>query len=274
MRLLGACAVTLLGLSACGMPPARETARDLRVLVYNIHAGKDAGGADNLERVAAIIRETAADLVLLQEVDSMTTRSGGVDQLSVLGTRLGMHRAYGRTIPWQGGGFGNGILSRFPIAAHALIPLPHESAGTAPGGRVREARGALVATLRAPGGLLHVINTHLDASRDDGWRRREAMRVVQITDSLRRTGVPVILGGDLNSTPESSVQGILRQGALRDVWPTCGRGPELTFPAATPDKRIDYLYLTGEASCTEARVVGSLASDHRPLLVLARVPSR
>ena len=270
MRFL--CAFLLPALAACASTPVREAPRDVRVLVYNIHAGKDASGVDNLERVAAIVRESAADLVLLQEVDSMTARSGGVDQLSVLGTGLGMHRAYGRTIPYQGGGFGNAMLSRHPIAAHETIPLPHDSTETTPAGRVREARGALVAVVHAPSGPLHVVVTHIDASRDDRWRRREAVRLVQIVDSLRRAGARVMLGGDLNSTPESAVQEVVRGGALQDAWTMCGRGPWYTFPAAAPEKRIDYLYLTGSATCAEARVVGTLASDHRPLLVLVRLP--
>ena len=264
--------VLLLGLAACASTPAHEPPRPLRVLVYNIHAGKDAGGVDNLERVAMVVREAAADVVLLQEVDSMTTRSGGRDQLTMLGATLGMHRVFGRTIPWQGGAFGNAILSRHPISERSVIPLPHDRDQTTPAGGVREARAALVATIRAPGGPVHVVSTHLDASRDDRWRRLEAARLVQIVDSLRRTGSRVILGGDMNSTPESGVQEILRDGALHDAWMMCGRGPEFTFPASAPEKRIDYLYLTGATRCAEARVVGTLASDHRPVLVLVTVP--
>lgn len=270
MRLL--CALLLPAIAACASTPMRKGSGDLRVLVYNIHAGKDASGVDNLERVAAVVREAAADLVLLQEVDSMTTRSGRVDQLLVLGGMLGMHRAYGRTISYQGGGFGNALLSRHPIVAHDLIPLPHDSTETTPAGQAREARGALVASVRAPGVPLHVVVTHLDASRDDRWRRRESVRLVQIVDSLRRAGGHVILGGDMNSTPESAAQDVIRRGALQDAWTMCGTGPEYTFPAAAPAKRIDYLYLTGRATCDEARVLGRLASDHRPLLVLVRIP--
>lgn len=44
----------------------------------------------------------------------------------------------------------------------------------------------------------------------------------------------------------------------------------MTFPAAAPDRRIDYLYLTGETRCLEARVLPSDPSDHRPLLVRLR----
>lgn len=265
-------AAVLLSVGAAGcaslvqQPPA-----ELRVLVYNIHAGKDAGGKDNLERVAALVRESRADLVLLQEVDRGTTRSGGVDQLAVLRERTGMEAAFGRTLWYQGGGYGIALLSRFPILAHRVVELPNDPPQPRGGGS-REPRGALHAVVQSPIGRLHVVNTHIDASAQDTWRRQEAGTLVRLTDSLVRTGTPLLLGGDMNSTPESAVQELVRRGKLRDAWVECGRGEELTFPAAKPVKRIDYLYLTGGISCTEASVVATDASDHRPLLTVVRVP--
>jgi hypothetical protein len=61
-------------------PPTAQHG-DARVLVFNIHAGKDAGGKPNLEEVAALVRSVDADVVLLQEVDRGTRRSGNVDQV-------------------------------------------------------------------------------------------------------------------------------------------------------------------------------------------------
>src|SRR5690606_6980259 len=55
-----------------------------RVATYNIHAGKDASQRPNLDRVAAVIDSLGADIVLLQEVDRGTERSGGVDQVAEL----------------------------------------------------------------------------------------------------------------------------------------------------------------------------------------------
>ena len=60
--------------------------------------GGIAGGVDNLERVAQLIRETSADVVLLQEVDKGTRRSGGVDQPAVLSRLTGLHVAFGRRL--------------------------------------------------------------------------------------------------------------------------------------------------------------------------------
>jgi endonuclease/exonuclease/phosphatase (EEP) superfamily protein YafD len=59
----------------------------------------------------------------------------------------------------------------------------------------------------------------------------------------------------------------LREAGLRDVWPQCGRGDGLTYPADRPTKRIDYVFLGGTLRCTAAEVVDTQVSDHRPLLV-------
>ena len=235
------------------------------MLVYNTHAGKDAGGAGNLERLAALVRATRADVVLLQEVDSATTRSGGVDQLSVVRTATRMHGTFGGTLAFQGGQYGLGVLSRYPIRVRQVVML---SGNTEPAtGRSREPRGALHVVVALPDGDLHVVDTHLDASADDTWRREEATRLVALADSLRRDGARVMIGGDLNATPGSAVHSIFRNAELRDVWPECGRGAEATYPAHAPAKRIDYLLLTAGMQCLGASVIATDASDHRPLLV-------
>jgi endonuclease/exonuclease/phosphatase (EEP) superfamily protein YafD len=83
-----------------------------------------------------------------------------------------------------------------------------------------------------------------------------------------------LVGGDLNSTPESAVQAAVREAGLRDAWQSCAPTADeragYTYSAAAPVKRIDYLYLIGSAACAGARVLESGASDHRPLVVAVR----
>src|SRR6476661_3121255 len=78
----------------------------LRVLVYNIHAGKDAARTPRIAELADLVRHSSADVVLLQEVDQLTRRSGNVDQPAELASRSGYHAAFGRTIDYDGGRFG------------------------------------------------------------------------------------------------------------------------------------------------------------------------
>ena len=245
----------------------------VRVLVYNIHAGKDAKGVDNLQGVITLIRETAADLVLLQEVDQGTRRSGNVDQPAVLSVGSGLHVAFGSALDYDGGKYGVATLSRWPIASDTLYRLPVDPPQTRAGGS-REPRGLLRADVMSPYGAIAVFNTHIDASREDTWRQQEARVIVSTITSTWRARPLVLLGGDMNSTPESAVQQIVREPGLRDAFAECGQGDGLTYPADSAVKRIDYLYLSGTMRCTRANVPATLVSDHRPLVVDVVLPRR
>lgn len=261
--------------ATAGTGPATDRSADpLRVLVYNLHAGKDAAGEGNLERVADVIGETGADLVLLQEVDRGTRRSGGVDQLAVLERRTGLRGAFGKTLDYQGGAYGIAVLARWPIARDTLIRLPVEPAQERAGGS-REPRGALRVRVEAPSGPLEVLNTHLDASAEDVYRRQEVATVLRTAERLREGGARVLVGGDLNAEPGSPTVHRLTGAGWMDAWSACGEGDGRTYPAAEPTKRIDYLFLAPGGRCSGAEVLATSASDHRPLLVaLGAGPAR
>ena len=226
---------------------------------------------DNLERVAELVRSTNADLVLLQEVDRGTKRSGNVDQPAVLAERSGLHAAFGSAVDYDGGKYGVAILSRWPIVSDTLFHLPVDPPQERAGGS-HEPRGALRVVVESPRGRLAVINTHLDPSAVDRWRRQEVDSIVSLVTQTRRTETLVIAGGDFNSTPESAVQVAARKGGLRDAWMECNGGQGFTFPYDFPVKRIDYLFLTGDIKCTSASVINTGASDHRPVLVHMALP--
>ena len=251
MRLRIAVVILLLGCTSATAP--REP---FRVLVYNIHAGKDAGGIDNLERVAELIRSTAADIVLLQEVDRGTTRSGGVDQLARLRELTKLHGVFGKSLDYQGGEYGIAVLSRWPISAHRVVPLPLDPPQPRAGGAI-EPRIALEVETNG----MKLVNTHLDASREETYRLQE------ITTLLPVMAAADFAGGDFNAEPSSNVHARVVGSGVRDAWALCGSGPELTYPDGVPVKRIDYLFLSPRFTCTSAGVLESRASDHRPVLI-------
>ena len=233
-----------------------------------MHAGKDAKGVDNLQRIAALVDSLHPDLILLQEVDRNTTRSGRVDQPAVLARLTGFNVAFGKSLDFQGGECGIAVLSRWPISSDTTIRLPVEPPQERSG--TYEPRSAQRVIVSSPSGPLAIVNTHLDPTANDHWRRQEIRTVVSIVASLRGRGMPTLAGGDLNSTPESATQDTVRAAGLRDAWTICGQGDGLTYPADSSVKRIDYLYLSGGATCTNATVVRTEASDHRPLFVTVR----
>lgn len=259
------CLLLIVALCGCGekfatrYSPPRPT---LRVLTYNIHAGKDAKQVDNLERVAKVIGEVNADIVLLQEVDKFTQRSGKVDQLAKLEQLTGLYGAFGKTLDYQGGDYGIAIMSRWPITHSFMTALKVEPPQTRAGGS-KEPRGALTITTRSPYGHLTIINTHIDASRDDIYRKQEAPQVIALAKERAQKGEVVIVGGDFNSTPDSEVQKLVRDSGVRDAWMECGSGDGLSYPDDVPVKRIDYIFLTGKLGCRGAEVLESRASDHR-----------
>ncbi len=251
---------------SCGRPEPTAVGSTVRVMVYNIHAGKDTAGVRNLADVASLVTASDADVVLLQEVDRGTERSGGEDQPVLLSDLTGHAWAFGRTLDFQGGLYGIAVLSRWPIRADSVIPLvvdpPQERAGGA-----YEPRGLLVATVETPAGPLEVLNTHLDASLDDGYRWQEIQAVRAIADRSRAGGRWTVVVGDLNSVPDARTPELLRSGGWLDAWEACGAGDGYTYPAGEPVRRIDYLWVGSGVECMAARVEATAISDHRPLLV-------
>ena len=229
----------------------------VRVLVYNIHAGTDAARKPNLDRVAEIVRSTRADIVLLQEVDRRTKRSGGVDQLDSLRLLTGLEGAFGKTIDYDGGEYGLGILSRWAIQSDSLVPLPVAAPHAG-----YEARGAMVARIEMPGHGLRIIDTHLDASRES-YRTEQAGHLAAIAAGPQQADM---VGGDFNSEPGAGVLAVLAAAGFRDAWSGCGDGSGLTFPVARPVKRIDYLLTSSRWKCVSATVLPADASDHRAVL--------
>lgn len=251
-------------MAGCATVGVSRPAPSIKVLVYNIHAGKDAAGVDNLERVAAIVRESGADVAMLQEVDRGTTRSGKVDQVARLAALTGFHAAFGKTLSFQGGDYGIAVLSRREIVSDTLLRLPVNPPQERSGAGY-EPRGALRATIATALGRAHVLNTHIDASREDTYRLQEARELLRISAELGAANDIVLLGGDLNAEPQSAVISLFTAAGWKDSW-SCGRGNGFSFPAKAPVKRIDYLMLPPTLRCRTATVMVTEASDHRPVI--------
>jgi endonuclease/exonuclease/phosphatase family metal-dependent hydrolase len=272
VKTLSQLVVALVALTACQSPrttPAPGT--PLKVLVYNVHAGKDAGGIDNLQRVADIVKSSGADIALLQEVDKRTKRSGGVDQPAEYARRTGFNVAFGRSLDYDGGEYGIAVLSRWPIRGDTTIHLPVTPPQERSGGS-HEPRVMQRVAVASPFGPLTIINTHIDASGPETYRLQEIKTIIaERKQLLAAGGTRVLTGGDFNSTPESTVQTELRANHLDDAWARCGTGTGLSYPANVPAKRIDYLFLTPGVECTHAEVLVTEASDHRPVLFTLRL---
>lgn len=226
---------------------------NLRVMSYNIHHGEGMDGIIDLERIAAIINATSPDLVALQEVDILTRRSGNVDQLEKLAGLCNMHFAFGKAMDYDGGAYGNAILSKYPIVEQKTFPLPGEP------------RSALAATLKTGDDCKMVfISLHLDVELE--FRKKSIKPLLEIINQYDE--LPMILAGDLNATPNSeeisSLMNVL-ENATTNI---------LTFPVATAEEQLDYILFSpefmwkvGSSMALEEKV----ASDHRPVLSVLKL---
>ena len=125
----------LLGITGSRAQSVRPEQTTLRIMSYNIHNGVGLDGKRDYARIAKAILRMSPDVVALQELDSATRRSGGVDILRELSDQTLMHRVYAPAIDYQGGKYGIGLLSKEKPLNYKFVPLPGREAGVA-GGRV------------------------------------------------------------------------------------------------------------------------------------------
>jgi len=250
--LLLALAAILLGFTFADVGVAAEQVSDakprLRVLTYNIHHGEAMDGKFDYERLSKVIADLKPDVVGLQEVDCKTQRSSGVDQAEMLGKLTKMHHVFGQAMPYQGGGYGEAVLSRFPIEKVETYPLPFR-----PG---QEPRAALSIRIKPGNGLpeLVFVGTHLchQSGETRTWQAQQINRVFPVEG-----GPPIILVGDLNARVGSEPMKELLTARWVDM--------------VAPQSRIDYvLTRTGDPwRAIEVNIVEELVvSDHKPVLVV------
>lgn len=237
----------LLVVPLAGLNAAESSAPCL--MTWNIHRGVGSDGKMDLERIAAVIREEQPDAVVLQEVDQGTTRSKGVRQADELAKLLGWQVYFGKAIDFQGGEYGQAVLSKWPMSGktHRL-----SEAG--------EARVAVAVQLSTAEESLTVVGVHLDA--ESAVRRKT--EVIKLLDAVAKTQGKVIIAGDWNQVPEGEIATLLNAAGFVEVKKI---GPAMTCPAANPTTEIDYFWSKGFTIAGQARVIdGKAASDHLPVV--------
>jgi len=263
------CLVLLSAVALLPAVAAAEKAPTLRVLCYNIHYGQGTDGKYDVERLARVIRKAQPDLVALQEVDVGVQRSGRVHQARRLGELTGMAVRYGPTQHYQGGLYGNAVLTRLPILDVHIQPLPYTAATPE---KITYPRGAIAVTLKDRDGMpLRFVSTHFQHNLAAD-RLAEAVAVNRHFAGQDDT-LPTILAGDMNATPDSEPVRV-----LLTRWTHATDDPAVpSAPSRNPRSRIDYIFYRAapHLKLAQAEVIAEeLASDHRPVLAVFQVAPR
>ena len=251
--------------------PASDKAT-LRVLSYNIHHGRGVDDQLSLQRIARVIRNADADAVALQEVDQGCGRSERILQVKELEKLTGYYGVFGKAIDFDGGEYGQAILSRWPIKQTAIHPLPNEQQSN---GSMREPRIVLEAIVSSEIGTIRFLGTHLDHSKED-LREKQAHAVDGLLDRVsfpEAKSMATVLAGDFNDVPKSKSLGCFDQRWLID--PRKENLVLATYPSQSPRTRIDYVAVnrSGRLVLDSLEVLPvPLASDHRPVLAELVIP--
>ena len=226
----------------------------LRILSYNIHHAEGVDGKLDVPRIAQVILSVKPDLVALQEVDKNTTRTGKVNQDIELAHLTKMNSVFGSNITFQGGQYGNAILSKFPIIKNKNFLLPNVDSG--------EQRGLLRSQIQISNKEnVLFFSTHLDHRRSDTERLASAEAINQIISLDNKS--PAILAGDFNDVPESPT---LKE--LGKLWLRTNKKILKTIPASKPSRQIDYIFVQPKErwKIIESQVLDEdIASDHRAI---------
>lgn len=222
----------------------------MRAVTYNVRGFRDGRG-----RVAAVVRELAPDVLLVQE-------SGSRRDLRRFAEDVGMHAARD---PWS--------PFRRRVKNAVLLAEPWRFSSSElrrfPGVRRWYPRGALVARATAGGDAFWAVSVHFGLGGAE--RAGQAASLTELVATL--DGGVVIVGGDLNATPDMRATARIAD-ALRDAWSVAGHGEGPTFPAFAPAARIDYVFVGNAGTIVGARVGAdgaSEASDHLPVAVDLRL---
>ena len=213
----------------------------LRVCSYNIKHGADV--SLDMSVIAKDITDLSLDIVGFQEIDQKTSRVNGLDTMKALSEASGYeYYAFAKSIDYKGGGYGTGILSRYPIVEFEVILLESGS---------EEQRSVGHAVIDVNGVLFDFFNTHLSFESLE-LRTKQYKQLAELLAKCET----YILTGDFNTAVMTEF----------DVLPDAtlvNNGKYGTFPSS--GKAIDNIVISKDWNIVDSGMGPKGHSDHNLL---------
>ena len=274
------------------VPPPQTVPEKLGVLMFNMERGV------HLEEIREFLRDCPDiqpfDVILANELDDGCFRSGNKNTARELAQAFGLNYAWGLEFIElvdernEKGFHGNAVFSRWPIRRAGVIRLPEQYNWYFDRQRRIGGRLAVFAELDVGGRPLGVVSIHLE-NRTHGAGRQAQMAAILEAVDRELPGMPVILGGDLNTNTfdgrskedigDIAASPDLRRRCLEGVFdfepllPMCAAAgyeivpgePRLTRRKPLPDGdflplRLDWILLRG-LRAEESRMVSTAKED-------------
>lgn len=245
------------------MPLAIPSLKTIRIMSYNVHGCLGMDGHISTDRIARVIARNNPDIIALQELDALRSRSNGIEQAHKIAQYLEMKYHFHPVFCRQEEQYGNAILSRLPVSLERMAALPQLKKK-----EMYEPRGAMSIILELNGVKIKIINTHLSI-----WPRE---RIVQIEALLGKEWMGdgnghTILCGDFNAMPGSAAYRTICTKFKDSQAIIAGHRPYSTWFGRYPLTQIDHIFVTPQFKVVSAYVshtsLDKVASDHLPLMV-------
>lgn len=244
----------------------------LKLMTYNIWGGQSyneylSGVPEqkctrDVAPVAAVIKESGAEVVALNEIFNCTAYGNQAEQIANLAGFPYYHFAHALERSDIGGFYGNAILSKFPIVKIEEKVIPAEN-----GVKLAEQRVVLCATLDCNGKKLDVIVSHFGLIEAEKTRAVDAvLEFANVSDNK------CVFMGDMNSIRDSihaeRLKKVFHIANEEEIitWPTEYVPPEKqAFSSPLWNRQIDYIFVSDGISVNKTEPIYSLASDHKAL---------
>ena len=232
----------------------------LTAVSYNIHQCVGTDGKRDPQRIAAVIQETKADIIGLQEVDFNSLGVRKSHQLDYLAEATGMSAVAGPTIRSADIQFGNALLTSREIIHVRLHDLTVVR---------RQPRGVIDAEILCDGKIIRVLVTHFGLALNE--RRRQTQSLLKILRQPKANYALTLVIGDINEWRP-------RGFALYSLNSHLGKAPSRrTFPSFFPVFALDRIWVTPRRALVQVKIprngLARIASDHLPVLAIVNLPT-
>ncbi|MBQ8140810.1 MAG: endonuclease/exonuclease/phosphatase family protein [Clostridia bacterium] len=222
---------------------------NVKIANYNIHNGADVEYRYSL--LAQDIVNEGAEIVALQEIDYKTARNGNQDTLAVLANKTGLqYYRFAPAMDYQGGQYGVGLLSKYPITETEIINLPAKVSSDEP-------RVCLHAKIDINGFVFDYFVTHLNNNA-----AKESLLAISKVSALC---APFIISGDFNTDQYSLFSNVLNSYIVSNDKNKIMTSDEYAF---------DNFVLSNKITYKNAYAKDTGHSDHYILVCDVTIPTK
>ncbi len=215
----------------------------MKVATYNIQS---ADYGRSVEAVNKEITDLGIEMIGFQEVDKMTRRSGNTDILDGICGETFPYREYAATMEFDGGHYGIGIASKYPMKLVKTVKYESEDL---------EPRILMICEVDVNGKKVYAANTHLSFENTEIRKKQFETAKRELSEYS-----PLILFGDFNVSSFEEFDLL----PLNKV--NTKNTPIASFKFDIPFRCIDNIFYDDKVDVLNFALNESESSDHNMIM--------